>query len=104
MTDNFGRKKIKDLVIGALKDNLRNKKPDIRIDDLTPLFGAKSYLDSMGIMGLIVDIETRLNDEGIDITLISEKSLSDAKSPFKNVSTLVDFIAGSLEKKKASGS
>jgi len=87
---------IRNIVLEAVKDNLKFHRINLDVNDNTELFKLKSTIDSMGVIGLIVDIESRLAEKGIEISLISEKSLADKDSPFKNVSTLTDFIVKTL--------
>ena len=64
----------------------------------TVLFGRGSRLDSLGLVNLIVAVESSLADElGVEITLADEKAMSQASSPFRTVSTLVDYIVRRLE-------
>ncbi len=64
----------------------------------TVLFGRGSRLDSLGLVNLIVAVESSLADQlGIEITLADEKAMSQASSPFRTVKTLVDYIARRLE-------
>lgn len=64
----------------------------------TVLFGRGSRLDSLGLVNLIVAVETSLADHlGVEITLADEKAMSQASSPFRTVSTLVDYIVKRLE-------
>lgn len=62
------------------------------VDASTRLVGAEAIIDSMGLVNIIVDIEGRLMDSGVDVTIASEKAMSMTRSPFKSVQTLSDFI------------
>jgi acyl carrier protein len=57
-----------------------------------PLFGPGSPLDSLGLVGLIVDIEDALRDRGAEAELSSAAAMSRARSPFRDVGSLVDHI------------
>jgi len=64
----------------------------------TVLFGRGSNLDSLGLVSLIVGIEQGLADHfGREMTLADEKAMSQRSSPFRTVSTLVDYIVLRLE-------
>ncbi|MHB8901027.1 MAG: acyl carrier protein [Thermoguttaceae bacterium] len=64
----------------------------------TVLFGRGSRLDSLGLVNLIVAVESSLADRlEVDITLADEKAMSQASSPFRTVGTLVDYIVCRLE-------
>jgi len=63
----------------------------------TVLFGNKSMLDSIGLVSVIVDIESKFSDEDIEISLTSEKAMSRRNSPFRTISTLAEFIKEQIE-------
>jgi len=59
----------------------------------TRLYGAKSSLDSIGLVNLIADVEERIAQEfGKDILLADERAMSQTRSPFGRVGTLVEYI------------
>ena len=59
----------------------------------TTLFG-KNGLDSVGLVNLIVATEQRIEEDfGIPISLADERAMSQEKSPFRTVDTLVNYIA-----------
>jgi acyl carrier protein len=62
----------------------------------TPLIGSHSILDSMGVVNVIVDIETAFLDEDVEISLTSEAAMSGRISPFRSVGSLCNFIARQL--------
>ena len=88
----MNREKILEIVTSSLSEYLESRGENIKIDELTYLVGRKSVIDSIGLVNIIVDIEGKLLDEDIEITLLSEKAMSQANSPFKNVGTLTEFI------------
>ncbi len=56
------------------------------------LFGEGSPLDSLGLVSLVIDIEQAFLDEGYEISLSDEKTMSKRNSPFKTVETLALHI------------
>ena len=59
----------------------------------TSLIGQHGVLDSMGLVTLIVDVEQRLEEEhGIVLILADDRAMSQSKSPFRSVGSLVDHI------------
>ena len=50
-------------------------------------------MDSLGLIGLLIDIEEELSNR-IDepVQLLDEKALSEKNSPFRTVGSLSDFI------------
>ena len=64
----------------------------------TALFGSGSKLDSLGLINLIVAVEQNIEDEfDITITLADERAMSQKHSPFRTVSSLVDYIETLIE-------
>lgn len=62
----------------------------------TPLIGGNKILDSMGLVNVIVDIETAFLDEDIELSLTSEAAMSCRISPFRTVGALCNFISNQL--------
>ena len=59
----------------------------------SPLLGADAILTSMGLVILISDIESVLEEElGIEVTLVSEDAFSRRQSPFRSVDALANYI------------
>jgi hypothetical protein len=57
-----------------------------------PVFGPASPLDSLGLVALLIDIEDLFAAEGRPIVLSDERALSERRSPYRNVPSLVDYI------------
>jgi len=66
------------------------------IDEHTPLIGSGRILDSMGLVHIVVDIETAFLDEDIEVSLTSESAMSGRISPFRTVGALCNFVTGQL--------
>ncbi len=65
----------------------------VKPDEETRLYGAKSGLDSIALVNLIADIEDSISSElGKDIILADERAMSQTRSPFRRVGSLVDYI------------
>lgn len=94
------REKILEIVyasIEAINEERENKNNPLELKEETCLFGRESKLDSLGLVTLIIDIEQRLADElGVEASLTDEKAMSQTRSPFRDVKSLVDYIC-SLE-------
>mgnify|MGYP001200093483 CR=1 FL=1 len=68
-------------------------KTDEEINKESRLIGAKSFLDSIGLVTFIVEVEQAfLEDHSIEIELASEKAMSRTTSPFISIKTLSKFI------------
>jgi len=62
------------------------------VDDETPLFGREGFLDSLGLVTLVVAVEQAIEDElGVSVSLADERALSQRKSPYRTVGTLADY-------------
>ena len=67
--------------------------PIAKIDEFTPLFGKSSFIDSLTLVSLIVDVEQKLVEEfGISVTIADERAMSQEKSPFQTIGTLADYV------------
>ena len=62
-----------------------------------PLFGAGSPLDSLGLVALLFDIEDGLHELGWEGSLSDERAMSVERSPFRTVSSLIEYIMASAE-------
>jgi hypothetical protein len=59
----------------------------------TRLFGTDAVLDSLSLVSVIVDVEAAISDaSGRDISLTDDRAMSQAVSPFADVSTLTAYI------------
>lgn len=77
----------------ALQDALEESESDKSATPTSEIFGPGSPLDSIAVVSLIIDVEQRLNESlGIRVSLTDEHALSQSKSPFRTVTTLVDYI------------
>lgn len=79
--------------------NLLNDTKIIKAVD-TSLFAAKSGLDSLGLVNLIVSLEENINNEfNVAISIADERAMSQKHSPFRSVDTLADYIIELLNEK-----
>lgn len=63
----------------------------IEATENTRLFGG--YLDSMGIVFLVSDLEQKISEDlGIDLVLADERAMSQKTSPFRSVKTLTKYV------------
>jgi acyl carrier protein len=57
----------------------------------TPLYGRDGKLDSLSLVKLIIAVEQGIQDRlNISVSLSDEKALSQTRTPFRSVSTLVN--------------
>lgn len=64
-----------------------------RPEEDTPLMGENSGVDSIALVSLIVEIESRLSEEfEMDLVLADDRAMSSARSPFRRVGILTDHV------------
>lgn len=90
------RTDIEGIVLAAMTAaNLgRDADSQLRIAADARIFGQGSPLDSLGLVGLLVDIEDALRDQGVDVELSDARAMSQTRSPFRDVPALVSYIDG----------
>lgn len=83
--------------IEAINELRENKADKLELQEDTPLFGRESKLDSLGLVTLVIDVEQRLaNEFHAEVSLTDEKAMSQTRSPFRDVKSLVDYISSLL--------
>lgn len=94
--------KILNLVLETVKEIGEDQENEALINatEDTRLFGEN--LDSMGIVFLVTDLESKISDEmDIDLTLADERAMSQRTSPFRTVKTLAEYANTLIEEAKA---
>ena len=83
------------IVFDAIRDANQLRSPDQQIGESVdePLFCGSGQLDSLGLVSLLMDIEELLLETGFEVSLSSEHAMSQSKSPYRDVSALVDYIS-----------
>jgi acyl carrier protein len=89
---------IQTIILDALRmaNQAREDNQQLTVSPDAPLFGNDGQLDSMGLVALIIDIEEALGEAGYNIILTNERAMSRARSPFKDVPSLVAYIEDRL--------
>jgi acyl carrier protein len=65
----------------------------ISVSPNTVLFGNGALIDSLSLVSLIVDLETKLSmDFDKEIVLTDDRAMTRKISPFENVQTLKEYI------------
>lgn len=84
-----------DLVHRAI-DDFNASAPEgrsLRKDPDAPLFDGSGALDSLGLVHLIVALEQQVYDAtGLSVALADEKAFSLSRSPFRDVSSLLQHL------------
>jgi acyl carrier protein len=100
------RTEIAAMVLSSLQGVLSQQgdSPAEPMGESTYLFGSGAFLDSLGLVTLIVDLEQRLEDEyGLSLTLADERAMSQKNSPFRTVRALADHIRLLVEEAQQDG-
>jgi acyl carrier protein len=80
--------KVKECITNYLESQGKN----IIVENNTALIGREAVTDSMGLVNIIIDIESKFLENGYEISLTSEKAMSAKNSPFRNIEALSNFI------------
>ena len=90
--------RILEIVLKTLESaNLgRTDAQQLEVSPTAALFGAGSPLDSLGLVALLIDIEEAFAVEGHPLVLSDERAVSQRRSPFRDVPSLVRYIDGLL--------
>ena len=85
---------IQQVIVGVIENTNQGRVADQQIGCAadSPIFGADSPLDSLGLVGLLFDIEDELRDKEIEVSLGDERAMSQTRSPFRTVATLAEYI------------
>ena len=85
----------KSIIFDAIRALNEEREDDeqVLLDSTTGLFGIDSTIDSLGLVSIIVDVETALSGRlGRQISLTNDDAMSREVMPFTSVGTLADFI------------
>jgi acyl carrier protein len=88
---------VKTIVTGIVSDYCESQEIQVKVNGETRLVGMKAEIDSLGLVTIIIDLESRFLDDGYEISLTSEKAMSQKNSPFRSVDTLTQFIFEQIE-------
>lgn len=88
------KNRIVEIVVRAIETTNLGRSGDQRLEasPTAVLFGAPSPLDSLGLVGLLIDIEEAFQREGHAIVLSDERAMSQRRSPFRDVPSLAAYI------------
>lgn len=93
--NNVDRKVIIELLLTTLQlyFDETNESVDLSERENIKLFGGDGVLNSIDLVGFIVEVEEKLEDEfNLSVVLADEKAMSRRTSPFARISYLADYI------------
>jgi acyl carrier protein len=83
------------IVLAALSEvnAQRSVSEQVAADLEAPLFGMNGRLDSLALVTLLLEIEDRVRQKhGMAISLADERAMSEARSPFRTLGVLADYV------------
>lgn len=92
---NVERSKVLQVIFDAIASLNEERGPSdqIPLTESTALFGGASALDSLSLVSVIVDVESKIQSEfGVTAMLTDDRAMSRKVSPFTSVQTLADYI------------
>lgn len=102
MTPNTGRSVSRvltdDVILGVVLQAMRTTnlsrtaESQLSVAPDAAIFGPASPLDSLGLLTLLLDIEEDLQTAGAVVRLSDDRAMSQTRSPFRSVESLVDYI------------
>ena len=100
------REQIVAAIYGAVEEINKQLPKGVRVEKSldAPLYGKSSKLESIDLVGFIIEVEEKVKEElGVSITIADEQAMSQQNSPFLTLGTLTDYVAGLLEENGADG-
>ena len=70
----------------------RDPAAQLTVSPEAAVFGPDSPLDSLGLVALLMDIEEGLQGLGCAVSLSDERAVSQKRSPFRSVPSLLGYI------------
>jgi D-alanine--poly(phosphoribitol) ligase subunit 2 len=82
------------VVLQAIRNTNLARSPEAQlpVSADAAIFGPTSALDSLGLLTLLMDIEEDLQAVGARIRLSDDRAMSQTRSPFRSVESLVEYI------------
>jgi len=86
------RDKLRPLLLESIRDYAAQTGLPMNVTEDMRLFGREAPLDSLGLVTVLASFEASINDTfGTEIVLVDEHAMSLEHSPFRTVSSLVDY-------------
>ena len=96
---NVERETIEAIILAAIRRINLARAPEDQLEEsgTAQLYGSGSALDSLGLVALLLEVEEGLLEAGIEVSLSDERAMSQSRSPFRTVLSLVDYIQSTLD-------
>jgi acyl carrier protein len=91
------RQKVLEILLECIQDYAEQARLSVTADEGTVLLGPGAALDSLGLVMVVADFESRLNEAfDAELVLASEQAMSLSQSPFRSVAALAGYAEGLL--------
>jgi acyl carrier protein len=80
------------LILQVITEYLDTSGTPSPVDPDTVLIGPGGILDSIGLVTVVLDVESGLRERGFPASLSADRALSARSSPFRTPSSFADFV------------
>jgi hypothetical protein len=90
---------VKIVFVAVTRTNqLRPADAQIPLREEAALFGEGGYLDSLGLVSFVLDVEELVNEAtGQSLVLSDDRAMSQSRSPFRTIRNFVEYVAERLK-------
>lgn len=92
------RDKLQSILFQSVRDYAVQTGLQVEVTEDIRLLGRDALVDSLGLVIILASFEADINDTfGTEIVLADERAMSMERSPFRTVSSLVDYACTLLD-------
>jgi acyl carrier protein len=92
------RDKLQSILFQSVRDYAVQTGLQVEVTEDMRLLGRDALLDSLGLVIILASFEADINDTfGTEVVLADERAMSMERSPFRTVSSLVDYACTLLD-------
>lgn len=91
---------VEEIILEALRFLNEELDEPVEIGPDTVLFGDDAQIDSLSLVSVIVDVESALQEQGLDASLTDDRAMSREISPFTDVQALKTYILELVEEQR----
>lgn len=96
------REELKSMLRECVNEYAQQSGSEIHVNDDTPLMGAQSAVDSLGLVMIVTGFEAKLNETyEAGVVLANESAMSMRKSPFRSIEALAEYAQQLLAEAQA---
>ena len=98
MSEMIDKQQVYGIAVQCLLDEDLPVETPVQDYEAVKLLGSHAVCDSLGLVSYLVALEEQINDAfDAQVSLMSERAMSQERSPFRNLEALVDYILEVLE-------